>query len=264
MFSILPAQATAPMQAADIAIGLGCIAIPPALGILLRRRQDWPFRGLLAVLCAATAIIGASLLLRAWPGQQSLPVTQAMQAVAAVAMFVAAASLWIALPGLLALPSSAMMTRELDERRAAEARLEAVIANLSDALFVLRVGQDGALLVETANPAFERTFGLVTAGEGVESVLPEAVLRDALPLWRQAAAEGRTIEYESEADLPTGRRIWHTVLVPMRGQDGAVERLLGTARDLTATRRLQAGLVQSARLATVGSMCAGLASCASP
>jgi C4-dicarboxylate-specific signal transduction histidine kinase len=38
-----------------------------------------------------------------------------------------------------------------------------------------------------------------------------------------------------------------------------VERLLGTARDMTATRRLQAGLVQSARMATVGTMCAGLA-----
>jgi signal transduction histidine kinase len=67
------------------------------------------------------------------------------------------------------------------------------------------------------------------------------------------------LDYAAEAETPNGFRAWQTVLVPMQGADGQVDQLLGTARDVTETRRLQLGLVQNARLATVGTMCAGLA-----
>jgi C4-dicarboxylate-specific signal transduction histidine kinase len=72
-------------------------------------------------------------------------------------------------------------------------------------------------------------------------------------------AQRQPIEYVMQAEMPAGWRVWQTVLVPMVGADGRVERLLGSARDITITRRLQADLLQSARLATVGTMCAGLA-----
>jgi C4-dicarboxylate-specific signal transduction histidine kinase len=177
---------------------------------------------------------------------------------------------------MLTLANPAALAREVEERRDAErfarasearargseARMLAFLANLPEALFVLRVAEDGSLRVETVNPAFERMFAIpadAVADAPADRLLPPSLLAVMLPHWRRVAASGEAADYEMCAELPAGWRCWQTMLVPIRGADGRVERLLGSTRDTTATRRLQQGLVQSARLATVGTMCAGLA-----
>ena len=52
---------------------------------------------------------------------------------------------------------------------------------------------------------------------------------------------------------------WHTVLVPLRGDDGRVVQLLGSIRDITERQRLQVELVQASKLATLGTLSAGMA-----
>jgi PAS domain S-box-containing protein len=195
---------------------------------------------------------------------------------AAVVSAGAALGLWLCLPRLLRLPNPILLARQVDlhreaERRAlasearareAEARMAAFLGNLPDALFVLRLGADGALRVEAVNPSFERIFGIPAARVAeapAEALLPPTLAGPVVARWRQVATTGAVAEEEMMAELAAGPRVLQTVLVPMRGPDGQVERLLGSVRDVTATRRLQQGLVQSARLATVGTICAGLA-----
>jgi C4-dicarboxylate-specific signal transduction histidine kinase len=60
-------------------------------------------------------------------------------------------------------------------------------------------------------------------------------------------------------DIGQVTRHWHTVLVPLPGTEGEPPRLLGSLRDVTQLRRLQADLVEAARRATIGAMCAGVA-----
>ncbi|WP_270938230.1 sensor histidine kinase [Falsiroseomonas oryzae] len=254
----------------DGAIGLAYLSIPAALLVVLLRRRDLAFPWLLGLFALFILACGSTHLVHAYAAFRPMPWGEALvKAVTAAISVVVAVTLWPVLPRILALRSPAALAREVEERRnaevrarASEARLAAFINNLAEAVFVLRIGADGSFQIESVNPAFERMLGLDAASvvdRRPEEVLPSALVAQALPRWRQAAAQGRTLDYEIGVELPAGRRSWQTVLVPMRGPDGRVERLLGSARDITATRRLQAGLVQSARLATVGTMCAGLA-----
>jgi PAS domain S-box-containing protein len=254
----------------DIAIGLAYLSIPAVLVVVLLRRRDLAYPWIVALFALFIVACGVTHLMHAWTMVRPAPVLDTLlKAVTAAISVTVAITLWPILPRLLALRSPAALQKEVEERRAAEARardsearMAVFIANLAEAVFVVRVAPDGALSLETVNPAFERLFGVRgedLVGARPEAALPRVLVDLALPRWRDAADGGRTLEYEITADLASGTRTWETVLVPLRGADGRVERLLGSARDVTATRRLQAGLVQSARLATIGTMCAGLA-----
>jgi PAS domain S-box-containing protein len=261
--------------AGDLATVLGCLSVLAVLLALMARRRDlfdartgWLLAGFLGAL-AGTQLLHVV-------AKSDLTALGIERGLAAAVVIVTALALWLRLPRLFALANPAALAREVEERRAAErrarasearardaeARMAAFLANLPEALFVLRVDTAGALSVETVNPAFERMFGVPAAavsGAPAEALLPSSISPLVVGRWRQVAAVGEATDYEMTVDLPNGQRCWQTVLVPMRGADGRVERLLGSARDVTATRRLQQGLVQSARLATVGTICAGLA-----
>lgn len=246
--------------AADIAVGLACLSALAALATVLLRRRDlfdassgWLFA---VFILAAGAAHAAGAVAEVTALDAAIP----RLAMAALALG-AAAALWPRVPRLLALANPLVLAREVQERRVAEARVAQFLAHVPDALFVLRVAEDGALRAEVVNPAFERVFGVPAAGPSGAAVplrLPPPLAAHVARRWRDVVAAGTAEESELAADLPGGRRRWQVVLVPIRGPQGQVERLLGSARDVTATRRLQEGLVQSARLATVGTMCAGL------
>jgi PAS domain S-box-containing protein len=255
---------------ADVSIGVAYMSIPAALVVFGLRRSDLAYPWLLGLFALFIVACGATHLMHAWTMfRPDYALEGLIKAFCAAVSVATAITLWPLLPKLLALPSPATLAREVEERRAAEARavasearMAAFIDHLAEALFVIRVEPDGGFVTETVNPAFERLFGVsarrVIGQRADQAVTPE-VAAAVLPRWREGVATGRPATYEIEADTPAGHRVWQTVLVPMAGADGRVERLLGSARDVTATRRLQAGLVQSARMATVGSMCAGLA-----
>ncbi|MGX9964043.1 sensor histidine kinase [Roseomonas sp. F4] len=254
----------------DIAIGLAYFSIPAALLVFARRRKDLAFPWVLPLFAAFIIACGATHLMHAWTMFRPAPVTEGLLKLVTAAISVATAILlWPLLPRLLALPSPAALAREVADRRAAEARAvasearsAAFITHLAEALFVIRVEAPDRLTVETVNPAFEQLFGIPAAAveqREVAAVIPRPALDQVLPHWQRAISIKQPVDYVVEAETPAGWRVWETVLVPMVGAEGQVERLLGSARDITRMRRLQAELLQSARLATIGTMSAGLA-----
>ncbi|WP_203074417.1 sensor histidine kinase [Falsiroseomonas ponticola] len=255
----------------DIGTGLAYFSIPAALVVFAIRRQDLAYPWVFGLFALFIIACGATHFAHAWAMFHPNPLAEGLiKAFCAAVSIATAITLWPLLPRLLALPSPAALAREVEERRAAErraldseARTAAFIDNLAEALFVLRVeGRGERFVTETVNPAYERLFGLPAAqvlGRDAQSGFLPGITERVLPNWQRAVATGTVQRYEVEAETPLGHRVWQTVLVPMRNAAGEVERLLGSARDITETRRLQAGLVESARLATIGTMCAGLA-----
>lgn len=254
----------------DVGIGLAYLSIPAAILVFALRRRDLAYPSVLLLFAAFIICCGATHLMHAWTMFHPDYLREGLvKAVTAAVSIVTAIALWPLLPKLLALPSAAALAREVEERRTAEARargsearMAAFIDHLAEALFVVRVLPDGRFVMETVNPAFESLLAVPAAavvGREAEAALAPALASKVLPRWKAAVATGAVQEYEVEAETPNGVRRWQTVLVPMAAADGKVERLLGSARDVTQTRLLQAGLVQSARLATIGTMCAGLA-----
>lgn len=258
----------------DIGTGLAYFSIPAVLVVFVLRRKDLAYPWIFGLFALFIIACGTTHLAHAWTMFYPSPLVEGViKAFCAAVSIATAITLWPLLPRLLALPSPAALAREVEERRAAErraldseARTAAFIANLAEALFVLRLDRGTAgeprFVTETVNPAYERLFGLTTAqvvGRDAETGFLPGITARALPSWQRAVSTGEVQRYEMEAETPLGHRVWQTVLVPMRDEAGQVERLLGSARDITETRRLQAGLIESARLATVGTMCAGLA-----
>lgn len=235
----LPAAA----QVATVFCSAGIVLL---IAWLLLRRRDLIDPRVATLLLAGMIGTGAAQLVFVWglPGAGGVAL-----AVLAGASAVAAVALWRARTAEAAAPPVADGMPEF-------------LASLPEAVFVLHVSPRGRLRLETATPAFERLLALppgTAAGAAAEAVLPRAFLAAAMPAWRAAVMRGETVEHEVLADLPGGRRCLRTVLVPQRDAAGRVARLLGWMRDVTATRRLEQGLAQGARLAAVGTMCAGLA-----
>jgi PAS domain S-box-containing protein len=254
----------------DIAIGLAYFSIPLVLLIFARRRRDLAYPWVILLFAAFIIACGTTHLMHVWTMFRPDYAAEGLIKLVTAAISVATAILlWPLLPRLLALPSAELLAREVAERRAAEARAlasearsAAFVEHLAEALFVIRIEASERLVVETVNPAFERMFGIAAEtvrGRAADACMPPEVLAQVLPHWRRAIATGRPVDYVVEAQAPVGWRVWETVLVPMIGPDGQVERLLGSARDITRMRRLQSDVMQSARLATIGTMCAGLA-----
>ena len=281
---LAPVPAEAAPQAADglhplasLVGSLGCLSVIVLLGVMMLRRRDLLdvragllLLAFLAALAAVHLLPAATLL-----GLFAQRADQAAGLAALVAVL-AALGLWPLLPRLVGLANPVALQREVEERRQAEAlarasevrardaerRMAELLAHVPEALFVLRVDRAGKLAAETANPAFERIFGHPVAGlQGAppETLMPAPVAAQLRRCWHHHASRGETAEAEVVAELQGGQRCLQMTLVPMRGVGGVVDHVLGSVRDVTATRRLQQGLVQSARLATVGTICAGLA-----
>lgn len=203
--------------------------------------------------------------------EATLPFIGPTIAFGSVAWLVAVAGaimLWRLLPEAVMLPPASSLAREMEVRRQAEARArlsEAQMADLfhhlPDALFVVRLNPDGAFVFETVNGAFRRLVGAPETemvGSRPGAFLATATASMLERQFAEALGAKRVIENEAGVATGEGHQIWHILVVPLRAE-GADIRLLGSIRDVTSTRRLRSDLQEASRLATIGSMCAGVA-----
>ncbi|MDN3567856.1 ATP-binding protein [Paeniroseomonas aquatica] len=253
----------------DALTGLAYWSIPIVLLVVAIRRRDLVLPWAIELFALFILACGATHFLSIWTlWHPDYGVQGAVKAITALVSVVTAIALWPMLPRVLALPSSAALaaanaalSAEIAERQDAERRLAGFFEHLSDALFVVREDA-GGFLFETVNPSFCRLFG--TSREAIEGREPARLLEDAaaaelLAAFAGCLASGMARDWDSTVATASGTRHWHTVLVPLPATEGEPRRLLGSLRDVTAVRRLQADLVEAARRATIGAMCAGVA-----
>jgi PAS domain S-box-containing protein len=147
-------------------------------------------------------------------------------------------------------------------RRASEDRYRGIYLNSSDLIKVLRVTPRGEFLFESVNPSFSLAFGVSAeqvAGQSPQACLPKVVADFITGNLQRCVAAGRNLTYEEVLDLPTGKRILLTQLVPIRDAEGRIYLLAGISRDLTEERRSQEALRQAQKLESLGVLAGGIA-----
>ncbi|NJR79656.1 PAS domain-containing protein [Sphingomonas corticis] len=146
-------------------------------------------------------------------------------------------------------------------RREADALYRAYFEHTAEALFVVGIRDDGGFSIEELNPTHERLTGLSTdalKGKPIEEQLPADVVDAVSANFRRAVAEGQPISYREVVDLPSGRRHWDTILVPVDGPERRVTRIIGSSRDVTARVQAEEQLRQSQKLEAMGSLTGGV------
>ncbi|SHK02300.1 PAS domain S-box protein [Rhodothermus profundi] len=131
------------------------------------------------------------------------------------------------------------LTELLEQRR----RYLGLYEHTEDAIFWVRVTEDGQFLIEATNPSHQRKTGLTPEqlwNRPLDEVLPPDIVAHVTGNYRRCLEAGHPIEYEETLDLPAGRRTWLTQLVPIPDPDGRIRLIAGIARDITELRRLQA------------------------
>jgi PAS domain S-box-containing protein len=118
-----------------------------------------------------------------------------------------------------------------------------------EGLYVVRWLGERDFVYEGINPAHERATGLSRAGlvgHSPEECLDPQVAKKVTGHYLACVKAGKPIHYVETLDLPAGRKIWETTLVPVKGADGDVEVLLGSCRDVTEARQAERELSEVA------------------
>jgi PAS domain S-box-containing protein len=124
--------------------------------------------------------------------------------------------------------------------RTSELKYRQFFENVSDSLFLLEVTPDGRFRNIEQNRAFEQSTGLPRSqllGKYIEETVPEETARIATDKYRRCVESGTTTDEVVDLDLPTGRRTFHSTLVPVRDAGGRIYRIIGISRDITESRR---------------------------
>ncbi|QPK64615.1 PAS domain S-box protein [Methylomonas sp. LL1] len=144
--------------------------------------------------------------------------------------------------------------QDITERKRAEAALQEselryreIFENASDALYLVEVTPEGHFRNLAFNFAFEQSMGIAreqligidigsVVGEDGETEEPERAI---VAKYRRCLEAGSNIEEETTVDLPSGRRHFHSTLVPLYDESRQIRRILGIARDITERKRAE-------------------------
>jgi two-component system NtrC family sensor kinase len=96
-------------------------------------------------------------------------------------------------------------------------------------------------------------------GKGLSSLFPEKVAQEQLKLVRLVYAHGKSVRGEFEVDMGE-HKIWISAnFMPLKNEKGLVNSVLCIARDVTENKNLERQLINTEKLASLGTLAAGVA-----
>jgi PAS domain S-box-containing protein len=123
-----------------------------------------------------------------------------------------------------------------EKLRASEALYAGIFNHSAEAIFLVDVLPNGQFVYETMNPAYEQATGITLeqfSGKMPAQVMSPEMASRVEASYRACIAIQETLSYEETLNLPVGRRIWRTNLVPIADASGRIIKLQGSSRDIT-------------------------------
>jgi two-component system, cell cycle sensor histidine kinase and response regulator CckA len=136
-----------------------------------------------------------------------------------------------------------------------------VFDRISACLFVLEVTPDNRFRFLAFNRAEQEATGLSNeqiAGKFVEQIFPPDLAQQLVTSYRRPLATGEPVNYDSDLELPAGRKSFHTNLIPLRNPAGQIYRIVGACIDITELRRSQEEALARQKLESLGLLAGGV------
>jgi PAS domain S-box-containing protein len=147
-------------------------------------------------------------------------------------------------------------------QKESEARYRAIFANTADFLSVVDVVGDGVFRMAEVNPSYERATGTTTQqlkGVDVRWMAPDPQSSALVAHLKNVVSGRKPIFTRDHLVLQGVKRIWESILVPVPNAEGAVDRVVGSSRDVTERENAQDQLRRAQRMEAVGHLTGGVA-----
>jgi len=147
-------------------------------------------------------------------------------------------------------------------QRESEALYRAIFANTADYLFVIDLSDDGIFSVAELNPAFEQATGITTVaarGRDIRDMTSRTVADRLIAHYQAVVAADKPVFGRDVNRLPSGVRTWESIHVPVRNEHGRIDRIVGSARDVTEREQAEEQLRRAQRMEAIGHLTGGVA-----
>ncbi len=148
--------------------------------------------------------------------------------------------------------------RRTEELKRSEEKYRSLVESAED--FIFTVDEEG--IFQSMNTFTAGFFGgrpEQFIGKGLASLFPEKVAQEQLKLVKLVYGHGKSVRGEFEVDMGE-HKIWISAnFMPLKNELGAVNSVLCIARDITESKYLERQLINTEKLASLGTLAAGVA-----
>ncbi|WP_299983820.1 sensor histidine kinase [Desulfobacula sp.] len=150
------------------------------------------------------------------------------------------------------------VNRQTEELVNSEAKYRSLVESAED--FIFTVDLKGKFLsMNSFTSNFFKCRAEDHIGKGLSSIFPKEMSGRLQPLIRTVFETGKSIRKESGLDLAGMQILVDTHMVPVRSEKGEVNSVLCIGRDITEDKKLERHLIRTEKLASLGTLAAGVA-----